>query len=78
MYFYRKVRVRKYIVLKENRRKQLAALAMTALILAAYYARNGWAELAACLLAVGYALVMNREMLSILCEKLLRRNRQPE
>lgn len=76
VYFYRKMRVRKYIVLKENRRKQLIALAMTALILAAYYARNGWAELAACLLAVGYALVMNREMLSMLCGKLLRRDRR--
>ena len=48
---------------------------MTALILAAYYAQNGWAELAACLLAVGYALVVNREMLSMLCGKLLRRDR---
>lgn len=78
VYFYRKMRVRKYILLKENRGKQLGAVAMTALILALYYAKSGAAELAACLLAVGYALVMNRELLSMILKKLLRRDHQSE
>lgn len=70
VYVYRKIKVRKYIKLKENWKKSTFAVIFTVVEFAFFYTMNKMLWMAGCALAVFYAFFLNRSMVLFVIEKM--------
>ena len=70
VYVYRKIKVRKYIKLKENWKKSTFAVIFTVVEFAFFYTMNKMLWMAGCALAVFYAFFLNRSMMLFVIKKM--------
>ena len=70
VYVYRKIKVRKYIKLKENWKKSTFAVIFTVVEFAFFYTMNKMLWMAGCALAVFYAFLLNRSMMLFVIKKM--------
>lgn len=65
VYGYRKVRVRKYVMLQENWKVRLISVIITAAVLLLFYSEKGLYNMLSCLIACMYAVIVNRKFMNI-------------
>lgn len=70
VYVYRKIKVRKYIKLKENWKKSTFAVIFTVVEFAFFYTMNKMLWMAGCALAVFYAFFLNRSIVLFVIKKM--------
>ena len=70
VYVYRKIKVRKYIRLKENWKKSTFAVLFTVVEFVFFYTMNKMLWMAGCVLAVFYAFFLNRSMMFFVVKKM--------
>ena len=70
VYVYRKIKVRKYIKLKENWKKSIFAVIFTVVEFAFFYTMNKMLWMAGCAMAVFYAFFLNRSMMLFVIKKM--------
>ncbi len=73
IYIYRKIKVRKYVRLKENVFSTAASVLVTAAVLALFYLEGAVYIAIACAISVVYAVVANRVLIKSLMQKVLHR-----
>lgn len=72
VYLYRKIKVKKYIVLDENLKSSLFSIAVTAIVFILFYMQNIWSISTACVIVVVYAVATNWKLLSYVRKQLKR------
>lgn len=70
VYIYRKVKVRKYIELQEDWKKSVFSMIFTGVIFILFYSMDKRFWAIGCVLAVCYAVIMNRTILSFIVKKI--------
>lgn len=73
VYFYRKLKMKKYIMLKENVISSIMAIVVTLVILGLFYYGTQIANIVSCVIVVFYAAVSNRKLLTRLITKIIHR-----
>lgn len=73
--FYRRIKVRKYIVLQENYRKKLFSCVVTVFVLIMFYCNRYIYTFIGCLISVVYALLMNQSLVKTILRQLMSRRK---
>jgi len=69
VYCYRKVRVRKYVMLKENNLKMVVSWIATLVIFGLFYSKNIYMQTVGCICAVVYAVWDNYKLLLLILRR---------
>ncbi len=69
VYIYRRIKVKRYVVLKENNIETAVACAITAIIFVLFYSRDMKLQLMGCVIVVIYALVENYKIIAIVIQR---------
>ncbi|WP_096515111.1 lipopolysaccharide biosynthesis protein [Clostridium perfringens] len=74
VYIYRKIKVKKYVVLNENNKKKIKAFLVTLIVVVFLYLQNDMLSILGAFIAIIYSISENYELLEIIIKRMLRRN----
>lgn len=74
VYIYRRIKVGKYIKLKENWKKRTVAVIVCVLIFVVFYVQNTISIVLGCIVSIMYALIANYKIIGLIFQKLVKRN----